>query len=135
MAYPSETLHLNSFFQKANYNFFRVLAHCVPIVWVVDPSSSVTRRLCLFDVGSVATKLLLLFDFVEGASEVVIEAATSAATGEEDEFMETSVVALGEGETDNRLLEVSDSGTGNPETMDWKKYMAIIIVIFHSWLS
>ena len=94
-----------------------------PIVWVVDPSSSVTRRLCLFDV--VATSLLL-FDFVVvvvGASEVVIEAAAIAG----EEVMETSLVALGEGETDNRLLEASERGTGIPETMDWKKYMTNII--------
>ena len=81
-----------------------------PTVCVVDPSSSVTRRLCLFDVGC-STKLLLLFDVV-GASEVVI----IEAAGEAEEVMETSV-ALGEGETDNRLLEASES-TGNPETMD-----------------
>ena len=82
-----------------------------PTVCVVDPSSSVTRRLCLFDVGC-STKLLLLFDVV-GASEVVI----IEAAGEAEEVMETSVVALGEGETDNRLLEASES-TGNPETID-----------------
>ena len=86
-----------------------------PTVCVVDPSSSVTRRLCLFDVGWCSTKLLLLFDVV-GASEVVI----IEAAGEAEEVMETSVVALGEGETDNRLLEASES-TGNPETIDWKK--------------
>ena len=89
-----------------------------PTVCVVDPSSSVTRRLCLFDVGWCSTKLLLLFDVV-GASEVVI----IEAAGEAEEVMETSVVALGEGETDNRLLEASES-TGNPETIDWKKMHA-----------
>ena len=49
-----------------------------------------------------------------GASEVVIEVAAIAG----EEVMETSLVALGEEETDNRLLEASERGTGNPETMD-----------------